>query len=306
MPPLAALLADWVLTACWPIVAGFGAAYYSGTLLSTAGLLLGGLALAPAMAKRGRWRALLDARTAPVLAAMGFFSGLATIIFVSAVAYTTPANAAIMAQVEVLYSAVLCAIFLGERVTSEQAFASSLVIAGTGLIMWHDLSSPRWKGDLMIAATPWLYQVSHLLSRKLPKDVDAVTISGGRIWYGIVTTAPIWLWAALRGGAWSWDGKALLILAAQGVFMSCLNFVLWYQAILGMDIAKATTILLSYPALTVVFSWLLGRDKASAIQLVGLAVTMTGAMWVSRLVLKAQPRRAPALLPETPGTDLVP
>jgi len=310
MSPLAALLSDWVLTACWPLVAALAAPYYSGILLATAGLVLGGLSLAPALARRGRWRALLDRKTAPILAGMGFFSGMATIIYVSAVAYTTPANAAIMAQVEVLYSAILCIVFLGERVTGEQALASSLVIAGTGMIMWHDLSSPRWKGDLMIVATPWMYQVSHLLSRKLPKHADAVTLSGGRIVYGLITTGPLCLYMALHGGRWSWQPGPLAILLAQGVFMSCLNFILWYRAILGMDLSKATTILLSYPALTVVFSWALGRETLSTIQLIGLAVTLTGASWVSRLVLASQgalrAAKPPAVLPETPGTDLVP
>lgn len=96
-----------------------------------------------------------------------------------------------------------------------------------------------------------------------------------------------------------------MILLAQGVFMSCVNYILWYQAIGGMDLSKATTILLSYPALTVVFSWALGRESLSAVQLVGLVVTLTGASWVSRLVIRGQPA-PPQLLPETPGTDLVP
>ncbi len=305
MPPLAALLADWVLTACWPLAAALGVPYYSGVLFATAGLVIGGLILVPSMAAYGRWRVLFDRRTAPILAAMGFFSGLATVIYVSAVAYTTPANAAIMAQVEVLYSAVLCIVFLGERVTGEQGLASSLVIAGTGLIMWHDLSSPRWKGDLMIVATPWMYQVSHMISRRLPKDVEPVTMAAGRIFFGVLMSLPFCAWSLLRGGAWSWEPRALMILLAQGVFMSCVNYILWYQAIGGMDLSKATTILLSYPALTVVFSWALGRESLSAVQLVGLVVTLTGASWVSRLVIRGQPA-PPQLLPETPGTDLVP
>jgi len=39
---------------------------------------------------------------------------------------------------------------------------------------------------------------------------------------------------------------------------------------------------------TVVFSWLLGREQIGAAQLAGLVITMSGAMWTSRLVMEAQ------------------
>ncbi len=288
MTPLAALLLDWVLTAFWPIIGGAGMAYYNGVLFSTAGLVVGLALMLPWLRRGGRLRRIVLARESRTLAAMGFFSGLATVIYISALAYTTPANAAIMAQIEVLYSALLCMVFLGERMSGAQSAASLLVVAGTAIIMAHDLSSPRWRGDLMILATPWMYQVSHIFSKRLPKDLDPLTISGGRAFWGFVTMLPVCGWLLWHGARWSWAPTALLILLVQGVAMSCLNFVLWYRAILNMDLAKATAIMLSYPALTVLFSGLLGREAIHGFQVVGLGITFAGAYWVSRLVLKAQ------------------
>ena len=100
--------------------------------------------------------------------------------------------------------------------------------------------------------------------------------------------APFCAWSVARGGAWTWSGEGLRLLFIQGLFMSCLNFVLWYMAILKMDLAKATAVLLSYPALTLVFSWALGKETIAPIQIAGLAVTMTGAYWITTLLLKAQ------------------
>lgn len=288
MPALTALLVDWVLTALWPIIGGLGMAYYSGVLFSTAGLVVGLAAMAPWLLRRGRWRRIVLSRESATLAAMGFFSGLATVIYICALAYTSPANAAIMAQIEVLYSALLCMAFLGERMSGSQSAASLLVVAGTAIVMAHDLTSPRWRGDLMILATPWMYQVSHIFSKRLPKDLDELTISGGRAFWGFVTMLPACVWLLLHGGRWSWSAPALGVLVAQGLLMSSLNFVLWYRAILKMDLAKATAIMLSYPALTVVFSGLLGRETIHGFQVLGLCVTFSGAYWVSRLVLKAQ------------------
>ena len=45
--------------------------------------------------------------------------------------------------------------------------------------------------------------------------------------------------------------------------MNALALLLWYAAILRMDLAKATAFLLSYPALTMLLSWLeLGRPRS--------------------------------------------
>lgn len=288
MSPLAALLIDWVVTALWPLIGASGMRHYSGLLFSAAGLLVGLVVLSPFLLTGGRLKRIFARDVAPSLAAMGFFSGLATAIYISALAYTTPANAAIMAQVEVLYSAVLCAWLLGERPTLKQGAATALVLLGTGLIMFRDLSSPRWRGDLMILLTPWMYQVSHIFSKRLPKDLDAWTLSGGRVFFGLLTMAPLCLWAVANGARWSWTPEALKLLALQGVLMSSTNFVLWYKAIRGMDLTQATAIMLSYPALTLLFSVAAGHDRIHGLQVAGLLVTMAGAVWTSRLVVQAQ------------------
>ncbi len=285
MIPFAALAVDWVLTALWPLIGASGLRYYSGMVFMWAGLAIGLAAMAPWLLARGRWRRMLAHDVAPALLAMGFLSGLATAIYIVALNYTTPVNAVILAQVEVLYSVLLSAHFLGERPTLKQSLASLLVVAGTGLIVLHDLRSPRWRGDLMILATPWMYQVSHIFSKKLPPDLDAATLSGGRVFYGLLTMLPLAAWSVWRGAAWSREPAALALLLAQGLLMSSLNFVLWYAAIRGMPLAKATTMLLSYPALTLVFSWGLGREPIRAVQIAGLACTFAGALWTARLAL---------------------
>jgi drug/metabolite transporter (DMT)-like permease len=292
--PIAALILDWAITALWPLIGAFGMVHYSGALFATAGLVVGLLAMSPWLAAKGRWRRVLSRDIAPSLAMMGLCSGAATVIYISALAHTTPANAAIVAQVEVLYSAALTAWLLGERPSLKLSLAALLVMSGTGLVMFHDLSSPRWKGDLMILCTPWLYQLSHIFAKRLPRGLDALTLSGGRVFYGILTMAPVCAWSLFHGGRWSWSSGALAILVTQGLLMSSLNFVLWYMAIREMDLSKATTFMLSYPALTLVFSWALGRDTIQGVQIIGLACSFAGALWTARLTQEARMHAAGA------------
>lgn len=294
MSPLAALILDWAITALWPILGAEGMRHYSGILFAQAGLFIGALLLLPWLLPGGRWRRLLSRQVALPLLGIGVFSATATVLYISALAYTTPANAAIMAQIEVLYSALLCAWLLKEPLSLKQGAASVLVVAGTGVIMFHDLQSPRWRGDLMILLTPWMYQCSHIISKRLPKDLDPVMVSAGRVFFGLLAMTPWCLWQLWAGARWSWEPEALKWILLQGVLMSSLNFILWYRAILNMDLAKATTIMLSYPALTVLFSWALGREAIAFHQVAGLLVTFAGATWTSRLVMQARRQHADA------------
>ena len=289
MSPLSALLLGWVITALWPILSKLGVERFSPVLFAECGLIVGLLALSPWLAREGRWRRILGGGLRGPLFAMGLFgSGLSSYLFIAAVQYTTPANAAIMAQIEVIYSALLCAWLLGEHISLSQGLGSLLVMGGTGLIMGHDLSTSRWKGDLMILLTPWMYQVSHIYANRLPPDMDAVTISGARAFYGALSLLPFAAWTIAHGPRWSADGGGLAIVLAQGLLLNSASLILWYLAIRRMDLAKATAIMLSYPALTVLFSWALGREKIQAVQLAGLLLTMGGATWVSLLVIKSR------------------
>jgi len=289
MSPFHALIIDWVLTSLWPIVGKDGTAYFSPALFCEAGLLIGFVTLLPWLLACGRWKRLLSRRVVYPLLIVGLLAGaLASLALTTGVQHTTSANAAIMAQIEVIYSAVLCAIILRENVGFSQAVGSLLVLAGTGLIMAKDLSTPRWKGDLLILLTPWMYQVAHIFAKRLPADLDAVTIAGGRLLFGAFWMLPFSMWALCHDPRWNWGTVPAIYLLAQGVGMSCINHVLWYVAIRGMELSKATAIMLSYPALTLVFSWALGRETIRAFQLIGLGLTLIGAYWVSILVLRTR------------------
>ena len=289
MSALGALLSDWVITALWPIIAKYGVERFSAALFAQIGVALGFLSLSPWLILKGRWKRVLSPKLRGPFFMMGLFgSALASFLFITALQYTTPANAAIMAQVEVLYSALLCAWWLGEHISLAQGLGSLLIVMGTGLIMAQDLSTPRWKGDLIILLTPWMFQVSHIYAKRLPKDLDSITIAGGRALYGSLALLPLTLISLRKGFLWSADAPSLGILAVQGIILNCINLVLWYSAIRRMDLSKATAIMLSYPALTLIFSWAMGHETIGIAQLAGLALSMSGAYWISMLVVKAK------------------
>lgn len=281
--PVAALFIDWALTASWPLIGQSALAYFDAATFGFLGAAAGLLTLAPFLLRGGRLARLFEPSLRLRLFWLGALgTGLPGFFQVTAMRFTTPGDAAIVAQVEVLYSLVLSVLLLGERVTSRQIAGTVLVLAGTALILARDLGTPHWKGDLILIAIPWMFQLSHVLSKKLPADVDHLTIAGARLFYGGVVLGLISLLSAFLGLARFVSGSASWgLIAYQAVLLGSLNMWFWYFAIRSVDLAKATAVLLSYPAMTLLYSWLLGAERVSAVQIGGLILSMTGAIWIA-------------------------
>lgn len=301
MSPILALYLSWALTAIWPITARAAGAYCDPVLFGLLHVSLGLLALTPWMGG-GRWRRILGPELrAPFMVLGGLGSGITTALLQTAVGYTTAANAAIVCQVEVVYSAIISAWLLGERITGRQTAASSLVLAGTGLVLAKDLGTPHWKGDLIILLTPWMYQVSHVYSKRLPADVDAVTITAGRHLWGAIVLGLFAGASALLGKprfepAWPLAGY----LAFHAVITNVVTCVLWYMAVRKLELSKTTAVMLSYPALTLVYCWLLGLEPIGAHQIAGLALSMAGALWLTHQM--RAPQTAPTVAAPVPAS----
>jgi len=216
-----------------------------------------------------------------------FGSALPIAALVLALNYTTPANAAILGQVEAVYTVILSRLFLKERISLSQLFGTSLVLAGTLLIAFKERFTMRWTGDLIVLAVPLMYQVSHLFSKKLPKDLDHVFVASARTLFATLGILPVFaLGFFMPVAAFEPSLRLLWILLVWGVALTALNNVLWYKAILNMDLSKATAIVLSYPVLTAILSHAFGIEKIQAYQIVGLCLALAGAYWVTLLVKK--------------------
>lgn len=299
--PIASLYASWALTGFWPITAKIAGEAVDPILFGFLHLALGLASLLPWLLARGRWRRLAEpGLVVPFLVLGGLGSGITTAMLQIGVGMTTAANAAIVCQVEVVYSAILAALILGERISPRQAAASTLVLAGTAVILGKDLGTPHWAGDLLILATPWMFQVSHIYSKRLPEDIEPVTIVGARLFYGmLVLGALLLLRGALGPLRWSPTPRFWPILAFHGILLNSIGMTLWYGALRKLELAKTTAVMLSYPALTLVYCWLLGQEGIGPAQVAGLALSMTGAIWLTLQMQAPRPAAAGAAVPAT-------
>lgn len=290
MSPLVSLWSGWFLFAIYPLIGAMAHSVISPLMLTWIGAGVGFLFFTPYLLRTRIFRQFFDRRLILPLFVMGFVgSVLPTLLFLGALKYTTPANMAILAQIEVVYSIIIARILLREKITLSQLGGTLLVVFGTLLILAKERYSPRLIGDLMVLAAPWMFQVSHVVAKKLPKQLTPSFIGSARAFYAFLTATPIViLTLAFAPQLFKPGLKMIMVILVWGIGLNGLSLLLWYKAVRYMDLAKATAIILSYPVMTFILSAVLGFEKVHNYQFIGLVCSMAGAYWITLLVKKGK------------------
>jgi len=285
MSPLTSLWISWLFTSTWPIAGQSGVNSISPVLFAWISAFLGALYFVPWAYRNTAWKKFARRDIIINLAGLGLFgSALPVVLFFFALQYTTPANAAILAQSEIVYSIILSTLVLRERLGAAQLTGTLMVLSGTILVAFNERFSPRWTGDLIVICTPWMYQVSHIYAKKLPADCPPEFIAAARTFYGTLFLTPLMLFSLFSPGfKFFITPGSVSAMLYWGLILAGFNNVLWYKAIRNMELSKASAIILSYPAMTTFLSWVLGRETLHGYQLAGLSISMAGAYWVTML-----------------------
>ncbi len=286
--PVYAIWLAWLATSINVVISKLAVPYVTSALFLLLACFIAVLCFRVYLGKSGEWQKLFRNDVWPRALAMGTFgTALPMTIFMVALNYTTPVNAAIANQFEIIYSLILSAIILKERPTAKQIGGSVLILLGVGLIVLEGGTSIQAKGDLMVVGCLWMYQVSHIFAKKLPKDLGPQTIAAARALYAMPALGILCLCLASFQGPLQFDVHAPLLWVVLGV-SAFVNYFLgnsyWYQAIRNMDLSKATAIILSYPVMTYVLSVFFGQDKVTLPKILGMVLAVGGAYIVTGIV----------------------
>lgn len=293
MNALTAVWLCWAIIGFSPIAGRYAVGVISPALLVLLGTVIAAAFFAPWLTRRQKWGQIFAKRTRLQFLFIGTFgTALPFSILLWALHYTTPGNAAILQQSELLYSLLIAFVFLKEVPTRSQLAGSALILAGVVLILLKEQYTPRWTGDLMVVGCTWMLQAASCAAKKLPKDLDHRVIAAARNIYALPALAVILAVLAWQGGLTFKPGlQSFGVLFYTGFFKYGLAMILWYQAIRALDLGKVTAIYLSYPVLSFILSVLLGFETPRLYQAAGLMLTLTGAYWVSLVVKKQQERK---------------
>jgi len=290
LSPLKALWAALFITALSPLF-GKMAADMSPVMLILAANFISIFYFAPELTKNKQWSRLFEKGIRFKLSMIGLFgTALPFMFLLISLKYTTPANSAILNQTEVIYSLILTYIFLKERPTAKQLLGTLMIIAGAAAILLGEKFTPRWKGDLIVIFTVWMFQVSHIFAKKLPQELSSDFIAGGRAVFAFLWCIPLAFASKIFGFGLhiGFSFKAFAIILFMGFLTYGLKNSCWYRAIRNMDISKATAVILSYPVFTYAFSIMCGMDKLHIYQFCGLVLALAGAYTVTEVIKSAE------------------
>ncbi|CAG1010470.1 hypothetical protein MYXO_04025 [Myxococcaceae bacterium] len=264
-----------------PGVAKFSTGQAGPLTVAAVTTLFAAAAAAGVLSWRGELALLVRRDLAPKLvlvAALG--TGLAFFLYFQGVRRTSAIDAVLCLQVEPVYSIFVSWLVLGHRPTARRLLAVAVLVTGIVLaIRGGAFADPI--GVAMLLATPLCWQASHLIVLRGLRGVAPPVLTGARYLYGGVLLAGAWL---ASGGASDLPAGDALdsflpVMAAQGVILSYVGTLLWYEAITRLDLARATAIVVpSVPLLSLAVSFALLGEVPTGAQWLGMALTIAGVM----------------------------
>jgi len=179
-------------------------------------------------------------------------------------------NASLLTRAEVLFSFLLAYIFLREKITKSQLYASFLVLFGLALVITHGKLITPQKGDVLLLLVPLFWQIGHVIAKTLPYNP--------------------YLIATLRN---TFGGLILLMLAlSHGLEFSKLSIVeaiilafgqvVWYLSIKLINLSKATAIITPAPAVAIAISLALG-EEFTLYHAVGFILITVGTLKITKV-----------------------
>jgi drug/metabolite transporter (DMT)-like permease len=206
-----------------------------------------------------------------------------------------------------IFSVLLGAAFLGERLTRPVIAGSLIALVGAAVIALAGGSARFSAGALVVLAAAAAQGVYHVASKPLLKRHTSLEVACYAMWAGMVFLVPLGP-AALHALAHA-PAMAVGSMVYLGLLPSALGFVAWGYAVARLPLATATGALYLVPpvALLVAFAWL--GERPSLIAVAGGLASIGGVMLINRRrpARRADPcgqvRGTPpwALCPASPG-----
>lgn len=181
-----------------------------------------------------------------------------------------------------IFTVMLAAAFLGERISNRMAAALMAMLSGTVVLYVSQVApSQLWLnpslGDLLIIAASLLWAIEYIISRKVMVMGEtnfvvsfARMFFGGLILLGVVAASgDLHALSNLSVQQWTNIMLSTLLLFADVLF--------WYWSIRYINVSKAAALLLIAPIISLIGGIAFLQEPAPALQIVGSAIILIGA-----------------------------
>jgi drug/metabolite transporter (DMT)-like permease len=212
----------------------------------------------------------------------------AFLLFFTGLKLTTAGRGAFLQKTMPLYIVIFAFLFLKEKIPKKHLYSLLLMLAGTVIIYYSDIIPTQlWSnpslGDLLIIGATILWALENIIARKaMIKGENNFIVSFARMFFGGII---LFAFVLLFG-----NYNALLSLGVQQTINIIISTIIlfgyvffWYWSIKLLNVSKASAFLLLSPVISLLFGAIVLNEPASITQLIGSALILVGACFVSNV-----------------------
>ena len=242
--------------------------------------------------------------TWPALFGMGFLGvTFHHLLQATALTQTTAVHAGWLIGLCPIWSALLAALFLREKLTPAKwaglllGFAGALLVITRGRLSGGVLALPQTRADLLILVSTVNWAVYTIVGRRTLARLGSASATAFVELAGLLLLVPFFAaragwadWARLSAGGWG----AVVFL---GICCSGLGYLFWYSALERLDTAKVASFLYLEPLVTLAAAVALLAEPVHATTVLGGLIVLAGVFLVQGGARAARPRVAVADVP---------
>ena len=242
--------------------------------------------------------AILRARRQPLLPPRDAWRSLAVMGFVGvafhqvlqayALGMTSAVSAGWLVALAPIWSAVLSAAFLRERLGPAKLLGLAAGFCGAAIVVTragigpHLLALPSTRGDLLLLLSTLNWALYSVLGHPTLRRIGPTRATAGALCSGGLMLLPFFVWT----GAWRELGglspRGGFAVAFLGIACSGLGSLFWYGALEKLEASRVAAFLYLEPLVTLAAAVLLLGEPAPAVTLGGGALLLFGVWLVQR------------------------
>ena len=279
-----------VAGALLPIVTRYGATRIDPLLFCSGSALVAAVCALPMLCSGEGFGTLLDSRYRLPLAAISLAGTfLPSLAMVYGMRRVGAVSAVLLLQTEPVYSLAIATLVVGEAPSPRQVIATVTILAGIVSAFWGGAGLDLNRAALMVALTPLMWQVSHVISLRVMPPLRPISVTAARNAHAAVLLTALVVGCRPSALGQLAHFNVIATLLATGAIVYFIGTLTWYGAISRLSLSWTTAVVVpGVPVLSVMFAALFLGERTGLRQFAAIAVAVAG---ILGLVLGSNPSR---------------
>ncbi len=196
--------------------------------------------------------------------------------------YTSSVNTALLAQVEIPVTFLICGFLFNEKLTWQKIIGGGIIMLGAITVLYNGSFSLN-KGDLLIILGCIFYPVGNHYAKKALDFVHPSVVLFIRSFLGGLFLLIISLLFEKTGNSfWSLFSNNFFYIFINAFLVMFIAKSLWYEGLKRMEVTKAIPIIMTSPAFSLLFAIIFLQEIPNFYQLFGLIIILSGLFFLTK------------------------